>query len=431
MKKLFFLSLVFIISCQYNTKNQKDYSDNFNHKNIEMCRYNDYPINMFLIKDNIIGYNKRYKKESLSENKEILSVFKKLTTNKNLDILHFAAVGDILPHGMVKKTALLGKKGVEDFDYLFRETKDDIKKADIAFGNLETPFYPTTKEMAYKSIPYKFNIPIKMLKTLKKVGFDILNIANNHLYDQGVKGIVTTVKELKKEGFLFSGAGRNYNEATKPIIFTKKGIKIGLISFTTWINNDKNKYDPLNPNKTLKKRPYLNKYIPKETKKLVKKLKKEVDFVIVSMHWGHEYHKDPSFEQKKKVKLLFKAGADLILGHHPHVLQKTIYRADKKAVIYSMGNFVSNQFFIVRSRHKRNKFANREGVIWNIDIKKDKKSTKIIKLEQIPLYLQKEELKPKKENNYRIYIHKLEKKEKEYKSIYKFLKPKVDKKVKK
>ncbi len=383
-----------------------------------ICKIEDYNIDLFIIKNNAEKFDKSYKEEKKDI---VLDNIKLLLENKHINILTLIAVGDIIPHGMVKKTALLGEKDKEEFNFIFKEVKDDIEDADLAFANLETPYLPASKELAYKSIPYKFNIPLAMLKTIKDIGFDILNLANNHMYDQGIKGIYSTIKILKKLDFKFLGIGKNYPLAIKPLIIKRKGIKIGILSFTTWINNDRNKFDPKNPNKKFINRPYVNRYNPKVAMNSLKKLRKKVDFLIVSMHWGHEYHKDASYEQKKKAKLLLKYGADLILGHHPHVLQKGVLSKDKKLTIFSMGNFVSNQFFIVKNKHARHKNANREGVMWKISLKKDKKKIKIDKINTIPTYIKREFIKKNDMKNYRIYIHKAKKDEKEYKEIKKFL----------
>ena len=353
---------------------------------------------------------------------------KEIPLSPYLDKLYITATGDIIPHGAVKKTGIInlsGEKQEPSFKYITRQVKTIILDSDIAFANLETPYKPDKQENTYRSIPYKFNIPLAMLKEMKNTGFNIFSIANNHLYDQGIKGIVSTVEILKKLGLKFVGAGRNYNEATKPIIIQRKGFKIGFLAFTTWINNDKNSYIPTDKTKQNKNAPYLNRYYDDIATRSIKDLKKKVDFVIVSMHWGHEYHKSPSYEQKRKAKIMIKAGADLILGHHPHVLQPIVYKKGSW-IVYSMGNFISNQFFEVKNRHSKSKDSNREGIIYEINLIKKNGKTEIKEIILHPLYLKREFLKnnpDKLKEPYKIYISALKPHEKKYKDIIKFIGP--------
>ncbi len=349
----------------------------------------------------------------------------------HLNTVYLVATGDIIPHGAVKQTARLGTLGYfktpPDFTEMFKYVKPLITNSDIAFANLETPYEPDTFENMYKSIPYKFNLPLEMLKTLKDMGFTIFSIANNHMYDQGIDGLVSTVDILDKLHFKHIGANKDYKSAIKPVIIEKKGIKIGFVAFTTWINNDKNQFIP-NQREGInnKKAPYLNLYYDKVAIKTIKELKKQVDFVVVSTHWGHEYHQKPSFEQKRKAKVFIKAGADLILGHHPHVLQPLVYKKGTW-IIYSMGNFISNQFFDVRSHYTRHKKANREGIIYRFQLTRNKNGKVIIKeINYRPLYIYQKKL----ENNplklkeaYKIILKQPVKSSNEYKKIVNFIGP--------
>jgi len=354
----------------------------------------------------------------------------KIPFNKHLNTVYFVATGDIIPHGAVKKTGKLNKDGsfkkVPDFGDMFKGVKPLIKESDIAFANFETPYKPDTMENIYKSIPYKFNIPIKMIDSLKSLGFTIFSIANNHLYDQGVKGLSSTIDMMKKYQFLHIGAGKNYQDAIKPVIIEKKGMKIGFVAFTTWINNDKNKYTPFDKNSSNinKNKPYINRYHKKVAIETIRKLRKKVDFLVVSTHWGHEYHENPSFEQKLKVKTFIKAGADLILGHHPHVLQPLEYN-NGVYVIYSMGNFISNQFFDVRSKHSRHKKSNREGIVYRFELfRNDENKVAIKRIKYKPIYIYKDKFKSKlAKAKYRILLKQPKESSKEYKKIVEFIGP--------
>lgn len=320
---------------------------------------------------------------------------KTATLPEGLTTVTLIAAGDIIPHGKVKQSGLTQKytKKNPNFKFSFKEIAETIKDADIAFANLETPIRPDQEQ--WRSIPFKFNTPIALVKTLKDVGFDLLNLANNHLYDQGVKGVSTTIDELNKLKIPFIGIGKNYRKAIKPVIIKKKGITFGFLGFTTLINNDLNNYSN-------RKKPFVNRFDTPSAVKMVQKLKKKCDLVIVSIHWGIEYHKKPSIHQKRYTKALFKAGASVILGHHPHVLQPIIYNQQKdQLVVYSLGNFLSNQFFPLRYKAARHKMANREGVMLQLSFAPKNNTIALSGYKTFPTYIKK---KPRKNGRYRILI---------------------------
>jgi poly-gamma-glutamate synthesis protein (capsule biosynthesis protein) len=271
------------------------------------------------------------------------------------------------------------------------------------------------------------------------------------MYDQGTDGIKSTIDILDTLQFNHLGAAENYKNAIKPIIIEKKGIKIGFIAFTTWINNDKNHKDSENcykhilvkthghasqqekekkkitkPKKACIDYPYINRYYDKVAKKSIEELRKKVDFLIVSTHWGHEYHKEPSFEQKRKAKIFIKSGADLILGHHPHALQPLVYK-DGAYIVYSMGNFISNQFFDVRSKYSRHKNSNREGIIYRFSLERNKDKKVVIKeINYRPIYIYQEKLEKnplKISESYKIQLKQPEKSSDEYKKLTAFIGP--------
>ncbi len=372
-------------------------------------------------------------KDIINLTETLLSInikFKRPPLSPHLNTVYIVATGDIIPHGAVKQSARLGILGYfkqkPDFTNIFKRIKPLIKNSDIAFANLETPYEPDTLENMYKSIPYKFNIPLTMLKTLKNLGFIIFSIANNHMFDQGSDGIISTIKILDNLHFKYIGANKTYKLAIKPVIIKKKGIKIGFVAFTTWINNDKNQFIPNQKEKNNKKAPYLNRYYKSTAIKTIKELKKQVDFVIVSTHWGHEYHYEPSFEQKRKAKVFINAGADLVLGHHPHVLQPLVYK-NGAYIVYSMGNFISNQFFDIKSRHARHKRANREGIIYRFQLIRDSNGKVLIKeINYRPIYIYQEKLMQnplKLKEPYKIILKQPKKSSKEYQKIIKFIGP--------
>lgn len=203
-----------------------------------------------------------------------------------------------------------------------KKIKEPFSSSDIVFGNLETVLSNKGKEVE-KRFPLRTD-PGKICY-LKDVGFNIVNIANNHIMDYGEIGLVDTINILEKSNIKFIGAGRNIEEALKPIIFEKDGLKIGFLGFTSVGLIAKEKSSGCAP---------LDKGL---IFRCVSGLREKVDILIVSLHWGVEYVFYPSPEQQRLARAIIDNGADLIIGHHPHVIQG-IEEYKNKLIFYSLGN---------------------------------------------------------------------------------------------
>ena len=259
-----------------------------------------------------------------------------------------AAVGDVLPHVSVKMSADLANakndKGEstnhEGWDALFADVAPDLSAADLAVANLETPVSPSGDK---GTVEYHFNATAPLLDALKSAGIRLVSFANNHVFDQGKKGFAESLDALDKAGIPFYGAGRTQQEAVKGLRIEKNGVKIAFLGASQFFNGKEGLVtDP--------KQPQANKTDdPAAMAEAVKASRKEADFVIVSAHWGAEYQVRPRESEVKLAHELFEAGADVILGTHPHVLQPLeIYEAQDGRtclVVYSLGNFISNQSF--------------------------------------------------------------------------------------
>lgn len=401
MKKILFLVLILFFGCHTNNLEKAE------KRSIEEKFTTKYHLNIIENFEYIKLHN-----SDLNNLKSLKSSFERFLTNEKLFIVTLCSVGDVIPHGMVKKTGLLKDK---DFSFIFEEIKDDISYCDLAFLNLESPIKPDEANL-WKGIPFVFNMPVEMVKELQNIGFNIFNMANNHMYDQQTSGITTTIDNLNKLEAKFIGIGKTYDESIKPLIVEKKGIKFGFIGYTTILNNNLNKYDNMdkkNAKDKHKKEVFVNKLNIDDAVDIVKELKKEVDVVVFSIHWGNEYHQTPSKEQKNIAQKIFDAGADVVLGHHPHVLQPIEYKNDK-LIIYSMGNFISSQFFELKYKAARHKYANREGIIFYIDFQKTfENKTKITQYYYKPTYIIEEKSL--------ISIAKLKKDDEKYKIIPPFM----------
>jgi len=244
----------------------------------------------------------------------------------------FIAVGDNLFHETIIRAALT-EDGSYDFSPIYTEVKHIVQKADLAFINQETVMAGTS--FGYSGYP-QFNTPQSLGRTLADTGFDIVNLANNHAMDKGRSGLYATLDFLDTiRQFTVIGA-RKEGESAR--IITKNHIKLGFLSYTFSLNGIPLPAD--NPN--------LVSMIDREKMtEEIKALRPACDFLIVSMHWGAEYLLEPDKSQTDLALFLTEQNVDLILGHHPHVLQRfeELPRPDGKKTLcfFSLGNFASNQ----------------------------------------------------------------------------------------
>jgi len=255
-----------------------------------------------------------------------------------------AAVGDLLMHGAVKESASAQNELRDDgtsanfdgYGALFAHVAEELRSADLAFANLETPIAPKTDR---GSRPFVFNAPPALLPALQDAGVGIVAFANNHVYDQGRAGFVETLEELERAGLPQVGAGASCDEAASARILDVNGIRLAFLGATKLFNNDLNR-TPTEPCAFL-----LDEAVLIEKVRLARE--EGAELVIASLHWGVEYETAPRKAEIEQAHRLLDAGVDVILGHHPHVLQPVeVYETrDGRItfVAYSLGNFVSNQ----------------------------------------------------------------------------------------
>ncbi|MCL2442571.1 MAG: CapA family protein [Treponema sp.] len=245
--------------------------------------------------------------------------------------LSFVAVGDNLFHDSLIRSSLVD--GVYDFSPIYTEVKSIIENADLAFINQETVMAGT--RFGYSGYP-RFNTPQSLAGTLAETGFDIVNLANNHAMDMGRDGLYATLDFLDTfEEFTVIGARKEGENAR---IISKNDITLGFLSYTFSLNGIPLPRD--NPN-------LVSMIDRNKMTQEINALRPLCDFLIVSIHWGAEYLLQPDRSQTDLAQFLAQHNVDLIIGHHPHVLQRveTITRPDGKNTIcyYSLGNFVSHQ----------------------------------------------------------------------------------------
>lgn len=239
-------------------------------------------------------------------------------------------VGDVIFAGHVQER--LEQQG---YYYPYKPVQAYLD-ADIQVANMETPV--TTignqqwKEYTYQSTP-------KALPAFRKAGFDVVTLANNHSMDYGVTGLLDTMKNLKANHIQYTGAGKTADEAYAPVIVERKGVKIAFVGLSHVIPNASWKAQnksSMNPNGVVG---LAHLYDMPAALNAVKKANQMADLVVVLPHWGVERVMAPNDSQTMMAHALVDAGADLIVGSHPHVAQ-AVEQYKGKWIAYSLGNFL-------------------------------------------------------------------------------------------
>lgn len=238
-------------------------------------------------------------------------------------------IGDILLHDQLYIQ--------DDFLPAFAEVRDELRAVDFLIANQES--MPGGKELGLSGYP-AFNSPAHILDALKDIDVNLLSIANNHTLDYGERGILAALKNIQAADIPYVGAYESEKDLQTPRIFEVNDISIGVLGYTYGTNGIP----------TPAGKDYLvNRIDPKRITKEIQAMRDDVDVVVVSMHWGNEYELTQNAEQEELAKVIADAGADIIFGHHPHVIQpfEVIEGRDghETAVFYSLGNFYSGQKF--------------------------------------------------------------------------------------
>lgn len=272
----------------------------------------------------ITGCNdKELKREEIKN----IEVVEETTRDYKMSVITF---GDALIHPAVYNDAIRGSN-TYNFKKMFTEVEKIIEGYDLKFYNQETVIggssfvasgYPT------------FNSPNAIGNDLVDIGFNVVNLASNHTMDKGAVGATHSANFWKnKEGVYAVGSYTSQAERDEVVIKEMNGITYTMLSYSYGTNGMPvpNGYGYL-----------INLYSDAQAKKDVEKVKDKVDVIMVSMHWGTEYTHNPTSEQIRQANYLASLGVDVIIGHHPHVLQPVTFIGDT-LVIYSLGNMISNQ----------------------------------------------------------------------------------------
>lgn len=248
--------------------------------------------------------------------------------------LRIAAVGDMMLDGTARPE--YEKFG---YDYAFDSTRELLKKSHIVFGNLEGPL--TLGGQAEKNKKYIFRSPpFKVAKALQHARFDVVSLANNHSLDYGSEGLQQTIDTLAQFGIRHVGAGENLSAARAPAIVVVGNRIIAFLAYSLTF--------PQNFWAT-SKRPGTafghEAYIIKD----IQSLKGVADSILVSFHWGQEGKTTLREYQSRLGRAAIDAGADAVIGHHPHILQG-VEHYKNGVILYSLGNYTFGSYS-QRARH--------------------------------------------------------------------------------
>lgn len=219
-----------------------------------------------------------------------------------------------------------------DLYYPFRNIQALLQQNDFVFANFESPIIPGRQIHAGEMM---FRVDENLAPILKELNFSIFSLANNHMLDFGQKGLLNTLKLLDENQIQYIGAGENYQEAHQYKILEKNNIKIAFLAY-----NDSDVI--LATNEATENRPGTAFMDLEALKNDVIEAKNSADFVIVSIHSGTEYQENQNSRQTEFARTAIDAGANLVIGHHPHVVQP-IEKYKNGYIFYSLGNCIFDQ----------------------------------------------------------------------------------------
>lgn len=277
--------------------------------------------------------------------------------------------GDIMGHDEQIAGAYDQKCQCHNYEPVFRYIRDYIEQADIAVANLEV----TLAGPPYKGYP-QFSSPDALAAAARDAGFDVMVMANNHALDRGKSGFIRTLNVLDSLRLIHTGtfADSLSRRLNYPLILEKKGIRLALLNYTYGTNG-----------LTIPKPFIINRIDTAVIRKDLEKARlAKPDFIVVTIHWGEEYQRTENSRQRNLADFILRHGANAIIGSHPHVIQpvRYLYNTDSSEVtpvVYSLGNFVSNQ----RAQYKDG------GIVFGITLEKKADTTRMIHSDFLPVWV--------------------------------------------
>lgn len=277
------------------------------------------------------------------------------------------SAGDILMHNT---QIWSGEQpdGTYNFENFFAPVKDYLTRGDFTTVTFEAAL--NGPESGYTGYPL-FNSPDEIAGTIKNAGFDLVNLANNHILDRGYSGAVRTMDVFKKAGLSTIGTNKTAGDSLS-FVQEIRGIKVGYLAYTESTNG---LYAPDD------KSYFINYFDKEKILNDISQLRPQVDVLILILHWGVEYSPQPTDAQRAVGLEFLEAGADAIIGSHPHVVQPMEYvniNGKDKVIAYAIGNFIGDQRGLERN----------SGLILNITFEKnfDTGVTALKEVNYIPTY---------------------------------------------
>ncbi|MDD3187765.1 MAG: CapA family protein [Bacilli bacterium] len=332
MKKLFYLLLIVVLitGCSFSTK-MKDLS------NMTVDEIQSYA------EENNLALNITYEYNDLEKGKLVsqsITEGDKINKNEELNVviskgindvytLSLAMVGDMLIHSAVYYDARTDDG--YDFKPMIELVKPLIQNYDLAFYNQESILGGV--DLGLSTYP-RFNSPYEVGDAMVDAGFNLVSLANNHTLDRGEEAIINSTNYWKnKTDVVVAGSYQSRDDRDKVVINEKNGITYALLSYTTITNG---------LTYPSGKDYLVNVYDEEKVKNDIEAIRDKVDVLMVSMHWGSEYTNEPTSEEVTIANYLASLDVDIVIGHHPHVIQPITYIGDT-LVVYSLGNFLSGQ----------------------------------------------------------------------------------------
>lgn len=247
-----------------------------------------------------------------------------------------AGTGDVLVHRRVESVAR-ARQSDGGFRWMLAAMTERMPESDVAFVNLESPLSEAFHPPANADPPV-LGAPTSYGRDLAAAGFDVVSLANNHAYDQAGDGLAITLDAVRDAGMLAAGAGRGEEEALRPAVVTRDGVRVAFIAATERINNG-----PAPNRAGMRIFQYGS---PAGMEAAIGAARRAADVVVVSIHWSHDFVLAPTPAQRRLAQQWVDWGADVILGTGPHLLQRVERLRSPRGdavVAYSLGNAISNQ----------------------------------------------------------------------------------------
>ena len=237
----------------------------------------------------------------------------------------------LLAFGDVNLGRAVGQRLLEgDLDFPFVYVRDSLKKANAVFVNLESQLTDRGGETQDPNDNLVFCGPTSGGRSLRQANITVVSTANNHAYDYGLSGLRETIESLRTAGVCFTGISEDSTGAYPPAVVDLVTMRVGFVAYTQFVNGSAGWEG------------HISIFDERRAKREIGELRRQVDLIVASFHGGKEYVDRPGPTTLRQMRSLIDAGADLVIGHHPHYVQGIeLYKG--KLIFYSLGNFVFYQ----------------------------------------------------------------------------------------